>query len=161
MAILETIWEQVTSLKFYSILVSLKVSQYLLMVGWNWGWLVEIQNLITAWKVSIFRGVLLSIFPYSGCIQFECREIRTRITPNTDTFYVMYHTCFVYLSLAPSEPQSNLSISRVIFVNFIIFLFNITNKKCCLVLKLGNCSLQNNGWQKNTCMELRTLFLVL
>ena len=35
---------------------------------------------ITAWKVSVFRGFLVRI-------QSECGKIRTRKTPNTDTFH--------------------------------------------------------------------------
>ena len=43
-------------------------------------------------KVSVFGVILVRIFPHSEWIfriQSECRKIRTRITPNTDTFYAV------------------------------------------------------------------------
>ena len=55
--------------------------------------------LYTAWKVSVFWVILDRIFPHSDWIrrdtpysvslriQSECGKMRTRITPNTDTFY--------------------------------------------------------------------------
>ena len=43
---------------------------------------------ITAWKVSVFEVILLCIFSNSDWI-------RTRITPNTDTFCAVY-TCNMY-----------------------------------------------------------------
>ena len=39
-------------------------------------------KLFTAWKVSIFAVILARI-------QSECGKIRTRITPNTDTFHAV------------------------------------------------------------------------
>ena len=51
---------------------------------------------ITAWKVSVFGVILVRIFPHSDWIGRDTsispylvrmRGIRTRITPNTDTFY--------------------------------------------------------------------------
>ena len=38
--------------------------------------------------MSVFGVILFRIFPYSNwkCIQSECREMRTRITPNKDNF---------------------------------------------------------------------------
>ena len=44
--------------------------------------------IITAWKVSVFGDFLVRIFPYSVRMQ----EIRTRKTPNKDTFHAVY-TC--------------------------------------------------------------------
>ena len=48
---------------------------------------------------SVFRVILVRIFPHFGmdverygvslCIQFECGKMRTRITPNTDTFHAV------------------------------------------------------------------------
>ena len=48
---------------------------------------------------SVFRVILVRIFPHFGmdverygvslCTQFECGKMRTRITPNTDTFYAV------------------------------------------------------------------------
>ena len=46
--------------------------------------------LLTAWKVSVFGLFLVRIFPNSGWIrrktQTTCRKIRTKKTPNTNTF---------------------------------------------------------------------------
>ena len=47
----------------------------------------------TAWKVSVF-GVILVVFPpwiEYGEIRskFQCGKMRTRIIPNTDTFYAV------------------------------------------------------------------------
>ena len=43
------------------------------------------------WKVPVFGVVLVRIFPHSDWIQRDaeskCGKVRTRITPNTDTFY--------------------------------------------------------------------------
>ena len=68
-------------------------------------WNTTVQNVshlklvtpFSAWKVSVF-GVML-VFPrirseygaigVSVRIQFKCRKIQTKITPNTDTFYGM------------------------------------------------------------------------
>ena len=50
----------------------------------------------TAWKVSIFEVILFRIFPHldwyfiSLRIQSECGKIRTRITPNTASFYTVF-----------------------------------------------------------------------
>ena len=52
---------------------------------------------ITAWKVSVFGVFLVRIFPHSDWIRrdvslliyFECRKIRTRKTPNADTFHAV------------------------------------------------------------------------
>ena len=45
---------------------------------------------LTAWKVSVFGLFLVRISPNSGWIrrntQTKCRKIRTKKTPNTDTF---------------------------------------------------------------------------
>ena len=53
----------------------------------------------TLWKVSAFRVYLVYILPHLDwirrdmefffCIQFKCSKIRTRKTPNTDTFYTV------------------------------------------------------------------------
>ena len=53
--------------------------------------------IITAWKVSVFGVIHVRIFPHSNWIrevslriQSEYGKIRTRITPNTDTFHTVY-----------------------------------------------------------------------
>ena len=49
----------------------------------------------TAWKVSVFGIILVRIIPHSDWIEVshriqpECRKMRTRIAPNTDTFYAV------------------------------------------------------------------------
>ena len=45
----------------------------------------------TAWRVFVFRVFLVRIFRHFSlsCIQSECGKIRTRKTPNRDTFYVV------------------------------------------------------------------------
>ena len=50
-------------------------------------------------KVSVFGVILVRIFPHSdwiwrdtGWIQSKCGKIRTRITPNKDTFYTVTET---------------------------------------------------------------------
>ena len=46
--------------------------------------LLLIWNLyLTAWKVSVFEVILVCIFPHSDWM-------RTKITPNTDTFYTVF-----------------------------------------------------------------------
>ena len=51
---------------------------------------------LTAWKMSVFGVFLVRIFPHSGWIrrftQSECGKIRTRKTPNTDTFYAVFNS---------------------------------------------------------------------
>ena len=53
---------------------------------------------LTAWNVSIFRAILVCIFPYSDwirrdteCLRIhsQCGKIWTRISRNTDTFYAV------------------------------------------------------------------------
>ena len=50
----------------------------------------------TAGKVSVFGVFLVRIFRHSGWIRrdiwFECEKIRTRKTPNTDTFDTLFST---------------------------------------------------------------------
>ena len=67
---------------------------------------------ITAWKVSVFGVILVRIFSYSHWIgvslriQSKCGKIRTRITPNTDTFYAVYAPsfhCVMVLNMGVSE----------------------------------------------------------
>ena len=57
----------------------------------NWGGRIDLKPIrfsyfsgvsITAWKVSAFGVILIRA-------QSECGKIRTRITPNTDTFYAV------------------------------------------------------------------------
>ena len=47
----------------------------------------------TAWKVSVFGVILVHVFPHVHSIrrdtESESGKIRTRKTPNTDTFYIM------------------------------------------------------------------------
>ena len=49
------------------------------------------RDIMTASKVSVFEVILVRI-------QSECGKIRTRITPNTDTFYAVYDGSFWYFS---------------------------------------------------------------
>ena len=50
-----------------------------------------LQNRDTAYNVFVFWVILVHIFPnldwISPCTQSECGKMRTRITPNTDTFH--------------------------------------------------------------------------
>ena len=52
---------------------------------WGYIYLTKTWSMDTAWKVSVF-GVFLSVF---CCIQFGFGKIRTRKTPNTDTFHAL------------------------------------------------------------------------
>ena len=54
---------------------------------------------VTAWKVSTFAVFLVRIFPHSDWI----RKIRTRRTPNTDTFHAV---CRLSLTLSWRKPLS-------------------------------------------------------
>ena len=45
---------------------------------------------ITAYKVSVFGVILVRIFPHADRIQSECGKMRTKITPNMDTFHVVH-----------------------------------------------------------------------
>ena len=73
-------------------------------------------------------------------IQFECRKIQTRITPNTDTFYAVFGTslifiesCFTFLfkvyisrtwNILPTSKRElfvTISICKVIFWRLMIF----------------------------------------
>ena len=55
----------------------------------------SLLSLFSAWKVSVLGGILAHIFPHLGWIrsdtriQSKCGKMRTRITPNTDTFYAV------------------------------------------------------------------------
>ena len=53
----------------------------------------------TAWKVSVFGIILVCIFPHSDRNQSECWKIQTRITLNTDTFYLVISFTFLLLPL--------------------------------------------------------------
>ena len=55
---------------------------------------IKLQVGSTAWEVSIF-GVILRHYH----IQSECGKIRTRITPNTHTFYVVFRTLLKILKV--------------------------------------------------------------
>ena len=55
-----------------------------------------IPNLFTAWKLSVFGVILIGISPHSDWIrrvslriQSGCGKMRTRVTPNTDTFWTV------------------------------------------------------------------------
>ena len=50
----------------------------------------SVSKQIPAWEVSVFGVILIHIFPYSDWI-------RTRITPNTDTFYAV-QICRLFLN---------------------------------------------------------------
>ena len=47
---------------------------------------VKTAELVTAQKVSIFGAIMVRILR----IQSECGRMRTRITPNTDTFHAVH-----------------------------------------------------------------------
>ena len=60
--------------------------------------------LCIAWKVCVFGVILVRIFSHSDWIwsdtaslriQSECRKMRTRITPNTDTLYAVNQTTYL------------------------------------------------------------------
>ena len=62
--------------------------------------LLRYFKICTAWKVFVFRVILVRIFPHSDWIrrdrysvslriQYECGKIRTRKTPNMDTFHIV------------------------------------------------------------------------
>ena len=90
--ILVSISTLVLTLNRLALLLFVNLNTYCLFSG---VWTLII--FFTAWKVSIFGNNSGSYFPSFGlnterysvsiCIQFKCGKIRTRITPNTDTFY--------------------------------------------------------------------------
>ena len=56
----------------------------------------EFLILFTAWKLSVFGVILIGISPHSDWIrrvslriQSGCGKMRTRVTPNTDTFWTV------------------------------------------------------------------------
>ena len=55
----------------------------------------SLLSLFSAWKVSVLGVILAHIFLHLGwirsdtCIHSKCGKMRTRITPNTDTFYAV------------------------------------------------------------------------
>ena len=53
----------------------------------------------TAWKVSVFGLFLIRVFPHSDWIwkdtESKCLKIRTRKTPNMDTFHAILNAKFV------------------------------------------------------------------
>ena len=53
----------------------------------------------TAWKVSVFGIILVYIFRHSDRNQSECWKMQTRITLNTDTFYLVISFTFLLLPL--------------------------------------------------------------
>ena len=67
----------------------------------SWSW--EIVQVNTAGKVSVFGDFLVRNFPafwlnterYGAClcILFKCGKVRTRKTPNTDTFHALKPSC--------------------------------------------------------------------
>ena len=70
------------------------------MYWWNqlFKYLKEVfreHKLSATWKVSIFGADLVRIFPALSRIQ-NARKVRTRITPNTDTFYAVILESYNY-----------------------------------------------------------------
>ena len=53
----------------------------------------------TAQKVSVFGVILVRIFPHSDHIQSKYGKMRTRITPNKDTFYTVLTPFFLTLDI--------------------------------------------------------------
>ena len=83
------------------------------------GLLLIFIELITAWKVFVFGVFLVRIFPHSYwirryterysvflCIQSESGKIRTKKTPNTDTFYALNIATFLGGSLEIVAPKA-------------------------------------------------------
>ena len=80
----------------------------------------------TAGKVSVFRVFLGRIFSVSLHIQSECGKIRTRKTPNTDTFRAvssepLTFKVFCYLGLFKNKKNKNF--------NFLIRISIYSNKQ--------------------------------
>ena len=63
-------------------------------------------NFETAWKVSIFRVILVRIFPHSDWV-------RTRITPNKDTFYAVWLTAEVFINPLIALSESTLTVTKI------------------------------------------------
>ena len=77
---------------FYLTFLSL-VNCFVFVSLWN----KDSHSVVTVWKVSLFGVILVRVFPVyliSLRIQSECGKMRTRITPNTDTFYAL---CIFFL----------------------------------------------------------------
>ena len=74
-------------------------------INWcrSFSWKVlENENILTAWKVCVFRVILIRI-------HFECGKMRIKITPNTDTFtqWLRYRGVFwTLLTLSWRRPLS-------------------------------------------------------
>ena len=78
------------------------------------------------WKVSVFVVILVRI-------QSECGKIRTRITPNTDSFQAVF--VYLYSTLGSLEQRTNIRRMNQPFINLSILLKTI-------YWQLGNLLLQ-------------------
>ena len=99
----------------------------------RWGW---DEVLATALKVSVFGVMLVRI-------QSECGKIWTRITPNTNTFYVMSGVRYpLYTAVVKMFCNWKFVASFVLFLQSLLFSLTYTyleiNRKRCT--KLGNAS---------------------
>ena len=76
----------------------------------------KLTTQLTAWKVSIFGVILVRMFPHLDWIRRDaeylsvfspkCGKIRTRITPNMDTFYSVTLSIKKYIKLSQSNQMS-------------------------------------------------------
>ena len=98
---------------------------------WTYCW-----DCITTQKVSFFEVFLVPVFPYLDWIytvnlriQFKCGKIRTKKTPNMDTFNTVYNTSIVKLSYWRNYCSLSFD-KKIIFIWFIIMkIFDSMGKK--------------------------------
>ena len=139
----------------YSALMKLKISATAALVKldqvfityfiapflWKRKWLSWIQSdrstaRYTAWKMSLFGVFLVRIFPHFGYsvslqIQSKSRKIRTRKTPNTDTFHAVVlkqNDSIVVRIFFYCDSIFNSEMNSLILNSFITFL--IWTKRC-------------------------------
>ena len=94
-----------------------------------------------AWKTSVF-----------GIIQFECGKMRTRITPNTDTFYAVSGKGFFFWK------YSNLSQIVEVFLSRKIYWYKIYryNQK-----PMSVSSYNHNGFMTTGTLDIIRIFLLV
>ena len=85
-----------------------------------------------AWKVSVFGVILVRIFPHSDWISLrihsECGKVRTRITPNKDTFYKALATnlgCSAY----PDIHWNGLNYNSVSSTRMVLHVYSTLKRK--------------------------------
>ena len=70
------------------------------------------QISFTVWEVSVFGVILVRIFPHSDWIrrdmEYECGKLRTRITPNTDTFHTVL-VIKIFINFLPTVYASGMA----------------------------------------------------